>query len=76
MPSAGNDCGFAFGTHRAEKIRSFVVRIRQSDGHYHVTDTDIEGGMYQTGEVKLLNGHFTTLLQLGFVFAILGFFEF
>ena len=76
VPSAGNDRGFAFGTHRAEKIRSFVVRIRQSDGHYHVTDTDIEGGMYQTGEVKLLNSYFTPFLQFGFILAILGLFEF
>ena len=76
VPSTGNDRGFAFGTHRAEKIRSFVVRIRQSDGHYHVTDTHIEGGMNQTGEVKLLNGHFAPFLQFGFILAILGLFEF
>ena len=76
VPSTGNDRGFAFGTHRAEKIRSFVVRIRQSDGHYHVTDTNIKRRMDQAREVKLLNGHFTPLLQLRFVFAVLCSFQF
>ena len=76
VPSAGNDRGFAFGAHGTEEIHRFVVRIGQAYGHNHVADTHIEGGMNQTCDMKLLNGHFTTLLQLGFVFAILGFFEF
>ena len=76
VPGAGNERRFAFRTHRSEEVHRFVVRIGQPNRHNHVTYTNIKRRMDQAREVKLLNGHFTTLLQLRFVFAVLCSFQF
>ena len=76
VPGAGNERRFAFRTHRSEEVHRFVVRIGQPNRHNHVTYTNIKRRMDQTREVKLLDGHFTTLLQLRFVFTVLSSFQF
>ena len=70
MPGRRQDGGFTLRSHCTEEINRLVMCIGQSHRHNHVSRPHIESRMNKTGDMKLLQGHFTPFFHFRFIFAV------
>ena len=71
MPGTGDYRHLSLRTRRSEEINGFMMFIRQSDRYDEMTNSDVKRRNDQTCDMKLLQGNFTTLLNLRLIFAVL-----
>ena len=71
MPGGGENGCFSLRTIDTEEVDGLVMCIGQSDRYNQMTGTHVEGWMDQLGQMELFKRDFSTLLNLGFIFAIL-----
>ena len=72
VPGGRKNGGFAFRTVGSEKVNGLVMRIGKSDGHNHMSGTDIKSRMYQACNMELLQSDLAAFLYFRFVLSILG----
>jgi hypothetical protein len=70
MPGRWQDGGFTLRSHCAEEINRLMMCIGQSHRHNHVSRPHIESRMNKTGDMKLLQGHFSPFFHFRFIFAV------
>ena len=70
MPGRWQDGGFALRSHCAEEINRLVMCIGQSHRHNHVSCPYVESRMNKTGDMKLLQGHFSPFFHFRFIFSV------
>ena len=72
MPCGGQQSSGSLWAGRGEEIKGLVMRVGQTYRNDDVTHTHIESWSDEASDMELLEGYFTTLLHLCFIFAVLA----